>query len=473
MSKPISRRDFLKGVGALMGAAGVSTVAGKSEANAQAKHTDANGLTTRKRKYKYPWWVKTVDKITTEVDPSIDDGPPMMNYAMYAGAVLPKEQRDKNNAEAKEYVREGIVNNIPGRTLPDLALHYAAHTYLTMGSAGSFDEEPTVRISPAAHAEIQSYNLHPPQDFGLPAWEATPEEASRVVEAAAIQLGASMVGFTQINPKWVNKYVIRDPEATQAGMDAERGGYILPEKYQYAIMFIAQGPRDLLVRNQSELGAAGDRAAYSRVFLTANNIIRFIKGLGYGTAQMNAVGPVIPYAISAGLGELGRMNRMINPIFGGNVRIEGILTDLPLAQDKPIDFGLQEFCKHCKICATKCPAGALSLADEPYWVPVNSFQAAGKKTYFEDNEKCADYINKRGMYCSTCLAVCPWSKQDKTALHDIAKILSSKTPKAGKLLTTMDEAFGYGLVELDSPEMADWWDLDIPEFGVDSYQGKV
>jgi len=76
------------------------------------------------------------------------------------------------------------------------------------------------------------------------------------------------------------------------------------------------------------------------------------------------------------------------------------------------------------------------------------------------------------MYCSSCLAVCPWSKQDKTALHEIAKIFSSKTPGAGNLLASLDDAFGYDLVELDSPEMADWWDLDIPEFGVDSYQGK-
>jgi len=65
------------------------------------------------------------------------------------------------------------------------------------------------------------------------------------------------------------------------------------------------------------------------------------------------------------------------------------------------------------------------------------------------------------------------SKQDKTALHDIAKILASKTPQAGKLLTQLDEAFGYGLVELDGEEMGDWWDLDIPELGIDTYQGKL
>lgn len=472
MTNQLSRRNFLKGVGVVMGGVASASALDMAPSPHSSPRVDANGLTIHKRAYKYPWWVKTVDQMTTELDPSIDNGPPPMHFSIYSKSEMFAEQRQANNEQAKAYVREGIVNDIPGRTLPDVALHYAAHTYMLMGSDGSFDAPPTPRISPAAYAEVQSYNLHPPQDFGLPAWEATPEEASKVVEQAGIQLGASMVGFTRVNPKWLYKHVVVDSEATHSYFDPETRRYVVPESYQNVIIFISQGPRDLLVRNQSELGAAGDRAAYSRVFAAANNIIRFIKGLGYGTAQMNPLAPVIPYAIQAGLGELGRMNRMINPLFGGNVRIEGILTDLPLAETKPIDFGLQEFCKKCKKCATSCPSGALSTADEPYWETANQFQAPGKKAYFEDNAACSSYMMSRGMYCSTCMAVCPWSKQDKTALHDIAKIMSSQLPQAGSILTKLDDAFGYDIVELDSDEMADWWSLDIPEFGVDSYQGK-
>jgi hypothetical protein len=113
------------------------------------------------------------------------------------------------------------------------------------------------------------------------------------------------------------------------------------------------------------------------------------------------------------------------------------------------------------------------LDDEPYWVPANAFQASGKKVYYEDNEACYTYIAEHGNYCSTCLSVCPWSKQDKASLHEIAKVTSAMVPSAGEFLTKMDQAFGYGLVELDSPEQAEWWDLDIPEEGIDSYQGKV
>ena len=469
MSNKISRRDFLKGVGTMMGAVAASSVTGVSKVSAQVERTDANGLTIRKRKYKYPWWVKNVDEITTETNPDITTPPPMLHVANYMGAVISDEDLGELNAEAKEYVKEGIVNNTPGRSLQDLALHYALHADMTLGSQGSFDAPRSPNIE--GHNDLLSYNLHPPQDFDLEPWQATPEEASRIVEAAGIQCGASMVGFTKLNTDWLYPYANVNPDTKEVFRN--ENGFNIPESHKYMIMMITQGPRDLLIRNQSELGAAGDRATYSRAFNSVVQMIRFIKGLGYGAYHVNPIAPIIPFALESGLGEMGRMNRMINPIFGGNIRITGIITDLPVAPDKPIDFGLQEFCKTCKICATECPAGALSLDDEPYWVPANGFQAAGKKVYYEDNEACLKYISKRGNYCSTCLSVCPWSKQDKAALHDIAKVTSAMVPSAGEFLTKMDQAFGYGLVELDSPEQAEWWDLDIPEEGIDSYQGKA
>ena len=76
----------------------------------------------------------------------------------------------------------------------------------------------------------------------------------------------------------------------------------------------------------AELGAAGDRAGYEAAFMAYTRMMRFVKGLGYNAFDLMPIAPVIPYAIAAGLGELGRMNRMVNPIFGGNVRIGAVLT---------------------------------------------------------------------------------------------------------------------------------------------------
>lgn len=469
MSEKLSRRNFVKGVGLLFGAAGL-TGCGISLANDvdTPSRLDSNGFTVRKRGHRYPWWVKTVDQITTEVNPQIAEPLPLLHGFSNFAALEPQRYVDEVYKEAKENVIDGIVNNIPGRSLPDLALHYATQGYLT-STMGTIDGE---RVPMNETDEvIQSFHMFPPQHFDLPPWQGSPEEASKIVNAAGIQLGATQIGFAKVNPDWLNQATVFDPNLKTHDIDIYTNKIKLPTSYKYVIVYINQAPRDLTIRNQSQLGNAGDRMAYSSMWRSGNHLIRFIKGLGYNAVNMQLFGAVVPFAIKAGLGELGRMNRLINPVFGGNVRLGAILTDLPLAIDKPIDFGLQEFCKNCKVCATKCPSGALSLADEPYWTPKNAFQAAGKKTYFEDNMKCIEYMNRTGYYCSTCLSVCPWSKMDKTALHDISKVLSSQVPAAGDILKKMDESFGYGLIEPGSQEVADWWDLDIPQGGIDSFQG--
>ena len=42
---------------------------------------------------------------------------------------------------------------------------------------------------------------------------------------------------------------------------------------------------------------------------------------------------------------------VITPELGCNFRPAVVTTNLPMVTDKPIDIGIQDFCKHCKICA--------------------------------------------------------------------------------------------------------------------------
>ena len=86
--------------------------------------------------------------------------------------------------------------------------------------------------------------------------------------------------------------------------------------------------------------------------------------------------------------------------------------------------------------------------DDPYWEPVNQWQVAGKKAYFENNQVCFDYQTAMNNYCSTCMSVCPWSKQDTTLLHDAARIAGSQMPFLSKYIVYMDDLFGYGLIEI-------------------------
>jgi reductive dehalogenase len=409
--------------------------------------------------------VKSVDTITTKTDDSlIKKQDELMNFIPDGGK---KPRRKPTREEIIGHVVKGIKEEIPGRTLPDLALHYAANTYMhfTIGSLG----DPMFNALPGIGEIQNTWKLHPPQSLDLPAWEASPEKAADVVEAAGIQLGAAMVGITTLNQKWLNANVVIDAGADQITSDGKNT--LIPERLKYVVCTLGVCPSDLVDRNLTELGAAGDRAGYEMAFMAYTRMMRFIKGLGYEAIDLQIVAPAIPFAIAAGLGELGRMNRMVNPIFGGNVRIGAIITDLPLAVDKPIDFGLQKFCEKCKKCATSCPANALSDAGKPYWETADPRQVPGKKTYFENNRACTSWQANKDVYCSTCMAVCPWSKQDKTFLHELAHIGASKMPGLGKLWVILDDLFGYGQIT-NSKDIDKWWHLKNPIRGVNSNQGR-
>ncbi len=60
-------------------------------------------------------------------------------------------------------------------------------------------------------------------------------------------------------------------------------------------------------------------------------------------------------AAAAGLGWIGRNNLLVNPEFGSRVRYVTVLTDFPLAVDKPLDRD----CGQCRRCLDCCPAGAI------------------------------------------------------------------------------------------------------------------
>lgn len=439
-----------------------------NEGSAKAPTSHNGDVIYRDQRKRYPWWVKIVDEITTETDDSQLRKP--QHHLIAHRALLEGEKVERSGEESKAFVARGIKENIPGRSLPDLALHYAAntHMYFTIGSLG----DPYFNVSPGM-AELEgTWKLHPPQSLDLPPWKASPREASDVIEAAGIQLGAAMVGITTIDPRWLDANVSISSDVDQVTRDGMKT--TLPERMKYVISVIGVCPPNLVDRNLTELGAAGDRAGYEAAFMASLRTLRFVKGLGYEALNLMPIAPVIPFAVASGLGELGRMNRLVNPIFGGNVRLGAFLTDLPLAIDKPIDFGLQKFCIECKKCATSCPSNAISKADEPYWETVNQWQASGKRAYFEDNEACFSFQTSKDIYCSTCMAVCPWSKQDRTLLHEMAHIMAAKLPGklpgVGKVLTKLDDLFGYGRIT-NGKKIERWWRLKNPTRGVDSRQG--
>ncbi len=103
---------------------------------------------------------------------------------------------------------------------------------------------------------------------------------------------------------------------------------------------------DLLSRAPTSLGDAATGLGYSHSAFTVASLAEFIRGLGYqAIPSVNDTALSVPFAVEAGIGELSRLNKLVTPEFGPAVRLCKVFTDLPMACDKPVDFGLVEFCK--------------------------------------------------------------------------------------------------------------------------------
>jgi reductive dehalogenase len=415
----------------------------------------------RDQKGRYPWWVKSVDKITTQVDETIMERP---KGNVISWVSKQPEHMIKLAISGRENYSRRVQNNEPGTRLQDVALHQAASSFWWAG--GKMNNEMLSGSIMELVNLSRSKMCVNPEDFGVGPWEGTQQEASEMVEGAGIFLGAAQIGFTQVNENWLPPNVSFDTSADEITRN-EEGLQIYPERFKYVVTGVALVPCPSGIRSPTAIGAAADRLGFEHAWLSMIRMINFLTCLGYGAEVIPSFNPV-PWAVASGLGELGRMNRMISPFYGGGIRLFSIITDLPLGLDKPVDFGLQEFCKHCNKCAEACPSGALSMEDEPSWEweGEQPWHFRGKKVWWDNSQKCHEY--QIGERCINCMMSCPWTKQDKTALHEIAHIMASHVPQTGTLLRKMDDLFGYGLIRKADTNMNDWWKYKVPISGIDS-----
>ena len=102
--------------------------------------------------------------------------------------------------------------------------------------------------------------------------------------------------------------------------------------------------------------------SYSASGFIACILADYIRRLGYPARAHHARNYQVvlpPILLWAGLGEMSRIGDcVLHPFLGPRFKAAVVTTDLPLLPDKPIDFGLQDFCSKCKKCARECPSGA-------------------------------------------------------------------------------------------------------------------
>jgi len=124
-----------------------------------------------------------------------------------------------------------------------------------------------------------------------------------------------------------------------------------------------------------------------------------------------------------------------------------VTTDLPLEVDKPISFGVHDFCMACEKCARHCPAQAI-----PYGPPARNTLSVsnnpGYEKWYIDAEKCFIFWGsnrKKWDSCNgRCIVVCPWNKPSGWQ-HTMAKWAAINMGKGVKrLLVRLDDMRGHG-----------------------------
>ena len=267
------------------------------------------------------------------------------------------------------------------------------------------------------------------------------------VKAAAYFLGVDAVGIS------------RCPDWTWYSHDAT-GTVINPPHDQAISMIIDQGYETMEGASGDDwISVAQSMRAYLRFSLLGGVIAKQIRRLGYKAKAHSVMdGEVLqpPLLLLSGLGEVSRIGEVIlNPLLGPRLKSGVVTTDMPMAHDKPIDFGLQSFCESCNKCARECPAGAITAG------PKLMFN--GYEIWKSDSQKCTTYrtTTEGGAMCGRCMKTCPWNLEGIFKEKPF-RWAAMNMPKTAPLLAKLDDALGNGGL---NEQKRWWWDLELKDDG--------
>jgi epoxyqueuosine reductase QueG len=127
--------------------------------------------------------------------------------------------------------------------------------------------------------------------------------------------------------------------------------------------------------------------------------------------QKNWLGAISHKAVArmAGLGWQGKNLLLVTPKFGSRVRLVTVLTDVPLAADRPI----KNRCGKCQNCKNACP--------------VQAIKGVGTTDHYRNREealffsRCMKKLTQEFIalpavgapICGICIKVCPFGRKQK------------------------------------------------------------
>jgi reductive dehalogenase len=209
--------------------------------------------------------------------------------------------------------------------------------------------------------------------------------------------GATKVGISKVNPLWIYSY------------DLDGNKINISSDCNFSIVIAIKMNPYLIKESPNFIACAETGLVYSKIAFCVSCVAEFIRYLGYKAIPMgNDTALSIPLAIDAGLGELGRNGLLITKKYGPCVRICKVFTDLPLEIDKPVEFGVKNYCENCSKCAEACEAKAIQFNKKSSYKVFSKSNSKGIMRWAVNHDKCYKYWIKNGGDCSNCIAACPF-----------------------------------------------------------------
>ena len=301
----------------------------------------------------------------------------------------------------------------PGHREMDAAIHAAPE----LGEPGGTYYSP--RFAPMAAAAFEVLDnwrrRMPAAPLGRPAITRAVDgdQLAADIRSLARYYGAVDVGFADLEPHhWYS----------HAGRHAENWGEVVCSPHKRGIVIVVAMDVGMMQRSPSLPVLLESSRQYVECAKIANVVAQYLRNLGHDSREhtdANYQLLCVPVAVSAGLGELGRMGIFMHRIHGPCVRLSVVTTDAPLPAGHPVDLRMARFCRICKKCAENCPSRAIPEGEEPV--------SRGFRHWSIDQERCFGFWKRIGTDCGFCIRVCPFTKPD-TLVHRMVRWLISRNP---------------------------------------------
>ena len=348
-------------------------------------------------------------------------------------------------------IRDEEVPRVPKR-----AAFFTRATYGDLGEKAKKERQRFATKHPFALGMIPLIrNMVPLQDGGTAAEQAPgtsdPAANAKAIKSLSYMLGADLTGICEI-PRY-------------AWFSHHEDGREVPMYHRYAIVMLIDQEYETMEGASGDdwISGAQSMRSYMRGAEIAGVMADTLRGMGHSARpQTNSDSDVlhIPLVLWAGLGELSRIGELVlNPFVGPRFKSVVVTTDLPLEVDRPVNFGLQDFCNSCLKCARECPCDAIPWGGK---VMFNGYEM-----WKPDVERCTRYrlTNIKGSACGRCMKTCPLNKvvtADGPLLTRAASWMGVNAmwakPAMIPAAVKLDDRLGHGKRNL----LKKWWlDLEI------------